>query len=169
MCFFGIVKKGNLEGTHYLYKHSKLQCSGVKWGLSNQNGYTREKAHIFLTSHIMLFVIRNTNQGHIKPWLSGGKGCCPSEVYPFGEEEVKGKITLLRLMQCNCFPHDGALPFFSLWKFPWLQKDMVHTFFFFCKRMTSHKDAKWSPAVHLILSFCFWSFSIGPLNPAPHV
>lgn len=79
----------------------------------------------------MLFVIRNTNQGHIKPWLRGGKGCCPSEVYPFEEEEVKGKITLLRLMQCNCFPHDGVLPFFSLWKFPWLQKDMVNTYFFF--------------------------------------
>lgn len=62
----------------------------------------------------MLIVFRNTNQGHFKAWLRGGKGCCPSEVYPFGEEEVKGKITLLRLMQCNCFPYDGALPFFSL-------------------------------------------------------
>lgn len=163
MCFFGIVKKGNLEGTHYLYKHSKLQCSGVKWGLSNQNGYTREKAHIFLTSHIMLFVIRNTNQGHIKPWLSGGKGCCPSEVYPFGEEEVKGKITLLRLMQCNCFPHDGALPFFSLWKFPWLQKDMVHTyfFFFFLQKNDKSQGCKMkscgsSDFVILLLKFFYW-------------
>lgn len=91
----------------------------------------QRKAHIFLTPEIILVAFRNTNQGHIKPWLRGGKGCCPSKVYPLREEEVKGKITLLRLMQCNCFPHDGALPFSSLRKFPWLQKDVAHTYFFF--------------------------------------
>lgn len=144
-----------------------MSSTGIKWRLPN--AYTREKAHTLLTPEIMLFAFRNTNQGHNKPSLRGGKGCCPSEVYPFREEEVKGKITLLRLMQCNCFPHDGVLPFFSLWSSHGYKRTWAHSYIFFCRRMTSHKDTKWPPVVHLNLSFYFWNFSIGPHNPAPNV
>lgn len=123
----------------------------------------QRKAHIFLTPEIILVAFRNTNQGHIKPWLRGGKGCCPSKVYPLREEEVKGKITLLRLMQCNCFPHDGALPFSSLRKFPWLQKDVAHTYFFFFFLQKDNKSQGYkmtscgsSEFVILLLKVFYW-------------